>query len=64
MLTYSSENMYSEPSELYTVEICEITVTFPENVEGRSGDKEGLRDFEDEYTVHEQLMSRRVCWKR
>jgi len=64
VLTYSSDNVYAEPSEFYTVEICEITVTLPENVEGRSGDNEGLRDFEDEYAVHEQLVSRRVCRKR
>ena len=64
MLTCSSDNVYTEPGELDTVEICEITVTLPKNVEGRSGDNKGLRDFEDKYTIHEQLVSCRVCWKR
>jgi len=64
MLTYSSHDVYSEPSELDMVEICEITVTLPENIESRSSDQNGLHDFEDEYAVHEQLVSRRVCWKR
>jgi hypothetical protein len=63
-LTYSSDNGYTEPSELDTVVKCEVTVAFPENVEGGLGDNNGLRDFEDEYAVYEELVSPRVCWKR
>ena len=62
--TYSSENGHTEPSELDTVQKCQIAIAFPENVEGRSGGKNGLHDFQDEYTVHEELVSLRVCWKR
>ena len=64
MPTYSSDNGHIEPTELDTVEKCEIAIAFPENVEGRSGDNNGLHDFQDEYAVHEELVSLRVCWKR
>jgi hypothetical protein len=62
--TDSSDNGQTKPIELDTVEKCEIAIAFCENVEGRSGHNNGLHDFQDEYAVHEELVSRRVCWKR
>ena len=64
MPTYSSDNGHIEPTELDTVEKCDIAIAFPKNVEGRSGDDNGLLDFQGEYAVHEELVSLRVCRKR
>ena len=64
MPTYSSDNGHTEPSKLDTVENCEIAIAVPENVEGSMGDNNGLRDFQDEYAVHEELVSLRVYRKR
>ena len=64
MPTYSSENGHTEPSEVDTVENFQIAIAFPENTERSMGEHNSLHDFQDEYTVHEALVSLRVCWKR